>query len=451
MVLLKFIVLFLGILVYSVDSCSTVSRSGVSLTGVCPNDTFTVPIGTTLTYNCSASSFTSGYQPYWNISGISYAPFDPTPPSVTIDTNIPDSLSFLHITINVTQLLDIQCRLCMNSNCFGNDSTKLIVFGPPSSLSHELRENAKLSWSAPSLPPSVNEDDVSFTYNIIIMGSTNNSLTVTDINITNNTYVIISPANITNYTECTSYQWGVRAAADLSYGFTDFENKTESFTFTSAPNITDATVTGSISSIIFELIFSTSVEDAYTYTLHQRDYCENQLNSSEINNTLISRINNTMVSINIQSLIEDETWSVSVEVAVCQYNDTTQYINITNGSDTDRILDCKSDSLVSSTAITSLTLLPSISSMEHTSFFVSPSFPSSSVTNTPSGTCNLISLFYLLFVFLISGTPVSGKSINIIIGGVTGGVIGGIVVLILIVAVLTACKIKKKGSFTHKK
>ena len=38
-----------------------------------------------------------------------------------------------------------------------------------------------------------------------------------------------------------------------------------------------------------------------------------------------------MVSINIQSLIHNETWSVSVEVSLCEYNDTTtQYINITN-------------------------------------------------------------------------------------------------------------------------
>ena len=40
-----------------------------------------------------------------------------------------------------------------------------------------------------------------------------------------------------------------------------------------------------------------------------------------------------MVSINIQSLIHDETWSVSVEVSGCEYDDTTQYINITNGND----------------------------------------------------------------------------------------------------------------------
>ncbi|XP_019863469.1 PREDICTED: uncharacterized protein LOC109592475 [Amphimedon queenslandica] len=189
-------------------------------------------------------------------------------------------------------------------------------------------------------------------------------------------------------------------------------------------------VTSNALSIIFELEFSTSVEDAYTYTLHQRDYCKNQLNSSEINNTLISEINDTIVLINIQSLMYDETWSVSVEVAVCQYNDTTQYINITNGSDTDKILDCRSDPLMSSTATVSLTLSSSISSMEHASFFVSPSSSSSSsVTNTPSG------------------TPVSGKSINIttVIGGVTGGVVT--LILILIVAVLIACKLKKRGSF----
>ena len=65
------------------------------------------------------------------------------------------------------------------------------------------------------------------------MESTDNSLTVTDINITNNTYVIISPANITNYTACTSYQWGLRAAANLSYGFTNVTMANETFTLIS--------------------------------------------------------------------------------------------------------------------------------------------------------------------------------------------------------------------------
>ena len=65
------------------------------------------------------------------------------------------------------------------------------------------------------------------------MESTNNSLTVTDISITDNTYVIISPANITNYTKCTSYQWGVRAAANLSYGFTNVTMANKTFTLIS--------------------------------------------------------------------------------------------------------------------------------------------------------------------------------------------------------------------------
>ena len=61
------------------------------------------------------------------------------------------------------------------------------------------------------------------------MESTNNLLRVTDINITNNTYVVISPADITDYTECTSYQWGVRAAVNLSYGFTNVTMANETF------------------------------------------------------------------------------------------------------------------------------------------------------------------------------------------------------------------------------
>ena len=71
----------------------------------------------------------------------------------------------------------------------------------------------------------------------MIMESTNNSLTVLNVTIissTNNTFVIISPANITNYNNgCTSYQWGVRAAGSLSYGFTNVTMANETFTFTS--------------------------------------------------------------------------------------------------------------------------------------------------------------------------------------------------------------------------
>lgn len=71
---------------------------------------------------------------------------------------------------------------------------------------------------------------------------------------------------------------------------------------------------------------------SYNYALLQRDYFRDQLNSSQINDALISRISNNLILINIKSLILDITWSVSVEVSACQYNDIdiTNYINITN-------------------------------------------------------------------------------------------------------------------------
>ena len=67
------------------------------------------------------------------------------------------------------------------------------------------------------------------------MESTDNSLTVTDINITNNTYVIISPSDIVQYTQCKEYQWGVRAAgSNVSlHGFTNVTMANENFTFIS--------------------------------------------------------------------------------------------------------------------------------------------------------------------------------------------------------------------------
>ena len=85
------------------------------------------------------------------------------------------------------------------------------------------------------------------------MESTNNSLIVTDINITNNTYVIISPANITGYTNvCTSYQWGIRAAADISCGFTGITIANETFIFNSS-NL-------SLNFILFLLIFLDDIQ-----------------------------------------------------------------------------------------------------------------------------------------------------------------------------------------------
>ena len=105
-----------------------------------------------------------------------------------------------------------------------------INLGPPLPLSHAHELGAvKLSWS-----PPLAEAVSLFTYNIIIMESTNNSLIVANINITNNAYVIVSPANITGYTNvCTSYQWEVRVAANISYGFTNVAMANDTFTFSS--------------------------------------------------------------------------------------------------------------------------------------------------------------------------------------------------------------------------
>ena len=70
---------------------------------------------------------------------------------------------------------------------------------------------------------------VVFTYNIIIMDSTNSSMIVTNINITNITNITISTNDIAGYTNCNTYQWGV--SAGTVYGFTRLEMATKNFTF----------------------------------------------------------------------------------------------------------------------------------------------------------------------------------------------------------------------------
>ena len=130
------LLLLLCLLFYSVDSCSTVFGSGVTLTGVCPNDTFTVPVGTTLDYSCSYS-FSGTFVAYWNVSGnISTANTNPLPSGIiSITANSDRSV----LTINAERLLDIQCGLCDLTgpmSCFpepqefvGAESIYLIVFG----------------------------------------------------------------------------------------------------------------------------------------------------------------------------------------------------------------------------------------------------------------------------------------------------------------------------------
>ena len=260
-VLLLCLLICFSLLFYSVDSCSTVSKQNViALTGVCPNDTFTVPIGTSLTYECSYS-YSGSFLTYWNVNdNASTASTNPLPAGVTSVTANSEKSVITIVTINAEHLLAIQCGLCdLSASChpvqefIGTESIQLIAFGiidiisiihnfllgppSPSSLSLELGENdtVKLSWSPPSLPPTVNEDDVLFTYNIIIMESTNNPPIVTDINVTNNTYVIITPNDILQYTQCKEYQWGVRAAgSNVSlHGFTNTTMADSNFTFIS--------------------------------------------------------------------------------------------------------------------------------------------------------------------------------------------------------------------------
>ena len=80
---------------------------------------------------------------------------------------------------------------------------------------------------------------------------------------------------------------------------------------------------------------NSSLLNDYTYTLLQRDYCQRPLNSSQIN-VSIDDINDTTlntlisISVNVQSLILDSTWSISVQVSNRFGNDTTAYTNITN-------------------------------------------------------------------------------------------------------------------------
>ena len=72
-----------------------------------------------------------------------------------------------------------------------------------------------------------------------------------------------------------------------------------------------------------------------TYTLLQRDYCQRLLNSSQINVTLDDIDDSTpntviQIIVNVQSLILNSTWSISVQVSNRFGNDTTAYTNITD-------------------------------------------------------------------------------------------------------------------------
>ena len=102
------------------------------------------------------------------------------------------------------------------------------MLGAPHSLSHQLTDNntVLLSWQPPPVPVPV-----VLTYNIIIMDSTNSSMIVTNINITDITNITISTNDIAGYTNCNTYQWGV--SAGTVYGFTNIVFAIENLTFIS--------------------------------------------------------------------------------------------------------------------------------------------------------------------------------------------------------------------------
>ena len=120
----------------SVQSCRTISESGVTLTGVCPNDSFTVPIGKVLNYECSYT-FSGSFLVFWNISG----DIIPTLPPSGISVSTNSDKSTLTITTKTTNTVqDIQCLLCnltLGTNCIlptpnrfiGTESVRLITFG----------------------------------------------------------------------------------------------------------------------------------------------------------------------------------------------------------------------------------------------------------------------------------------------------------------------------------
>ena len=134
MLLQSFSLFFSYLLFGSVQSCRTVSEPNVTLTGVCPNDTFTVPIGKVLDYKCTAT-YTGPFVIYWNISGVTVDVYiNPKPPGINLRTSSGKSaLTIVALTTNTA--IDIYCGLCIVS-CFSNlekfigtESVQLITFG----------------------------------------------------------------------------------------------------------------------------------------------------------------------------------------------------------------------------------------------------------------------------------------------------------------------------------
>ena len=73
--------------IYYTQSCSTLTREGVSLTGVCPNDTAvrSIPVGGTAVYRCEYNSSGPSYVfVLWNITGFGTFLFTSPPDSQLI-------------------------------------------------------------------------------------------------------------------------------------------------------------------------------------------------------------------------------------------------------------------------------------------------------------------------------------------------------------------------------
>lgn len=99
-----------------------------------------------------------------------------------------------------------------------------------------------------------------------------------------------------------------------------------------------------------------SIDDllSYNYSLLQRDYFGVQLNSSEVILQSTDRLSSDTVSVTVQSLISNYTWSVAVEVNGCMNTtDMTLYTNITNIVHSMSVISIGSSSVAPSLTISS--------------------------------------------------------------------------------------------------
>ena len=124
--------------IYHTQSCSTLTRDGVSLTGVCPNDTKLIPVGGTATYQCEYDR--SGSAPnvliFWNITGfdsfLSISP--PVSQTICISSTVTGNTGLSVVTINsepvINTTMDISCGVCVGSHCSTSPTNPLIITDP---------------------------------------------------------------------------------------------------------------------------------------------------------------------------------------------------------------------------------------------------------------------------------------------------------------------------------